>query len=85
MVKTIGKVIDVFIPQQSENENTLDVIDGMDIGFVIYTTKGIKKIVVEANEENAWISKGDLVLIIEQVISGKYFVDIELYDGDDYE
>ena len=26
MVKTIGKVIDIFIPQQLENESTLDVI-----------------------------------------------------------
>ena len=84
MVKTIGKVIDIFIPQQLENESTLDVVNRMEIGFVVYTTNGIKKIIVEANCENCWIQKGDIVLIIEQVISGKYFVDIELYD-DDYE
>ena len=43
------------------------------------------KTIVQQNDENANIMKNDLVEIIEQTISGKEFIDIRLYDGDDYE
>lgn len=82
MTKTIGKVIEVYIPKQYKNGDLLDVMDRTNIGFKVMTNSGIKDIVVEANEFNAIIMKNDEVLIIEQDISGKHFIDIEVYDGD---
>lgn len=43
----------------------------------------MRDIIVEQNELNAKIMKNDLVTIIEQTISGKDFIDIELYEGDE--
>ena len=83
MTKTIGKVIEVFIPEQYKNGNLLDVMDRTNIGFKVKTNNGIKDIIVEQNELNAKIMKNDLVTIIEQTISGKDFIDIELYEGDE--
>ena len=51
----------------------------------LITNNGLKEVTVEQNEENASIMKNDLVEIIEQNISGKNFVDIRLYGGEDYE
>ena len=85
MTKTIGKVIEVFIPEQYKNGNLLDVMDRTNIGFKVKTNNGIKDIIVEQNELNAKIMKNDMVIIIEQTISGKSFVDIELLEGEDDE
>ena len=85
MTKTIGKVIEVFIPEQYRNGNLLDVMDRTNIGFKVKTNNGIKDIIVEQNELNAKIMKNDMVIIIEQTISGKSFVDIELLEGEDDE
>lgn len=85
MKKTIGKVMDVFIPEQYKNDILLDVMDRTNIGFKIKTNEEIKEYIVEANEINAEIMKNDIVIIKEQTISNTYFVDIELYDGEDYE
>ncbi len=82
MTKTIGKVIDVYIPEQYKNGGLLDVMDRTNIGFKVMVNNDIKEIIVEANELNAKIMKNDLVLIIEQDISGKHFIDIEIYEGD---
>ena len=78
-----GKVIEVFIPNEYKNGNLLDVMDRTNIGFKVETTEGVKEIVTEQNELSAKILKNDLVTIIEQTISGKDFVDIELYEGDE--
>lgn len=83
MNKIIGKVIEVFIPNEYKNGNLLDVMDRTNIGFKVETSEGIKEIITEQNELNAKILKNDLVIIIEQTISGKDFVDIELYEGDE--
>lgn len=83
MNKTIGKVIDIYIPKQYKNNNLLDVMDRTNIGFKVETSEGIKEIITEQNELNAKILKNDLVAILEQTISGKDFVDIELYEGDE--
>ncbi len=83
MIKTIGKVIEVFVPEQYKNGNLLDVMDRTNIGFKVMTDNGIKKVIQEQNEFNVKIMKKDLVTIIEQTISGKDFVDIELYEGDE--
>lgn len=78
-----GKVIKVFIPNEYKNGNLLDVMDRTNIGFKVETSEGIKEIITEQNELNAKILKNDLVAILEQTISGKDFVDIELYEGDE--
>ena len=78
-----GKVIKVFIPNEYKNGNLLDVMDRTNIGFKVETSEGIKEIITEQNELNAKILKNDLVAILEQTISGKDFVNIELYEGDE--
>lgn len=83
MNRITGKVIKVFIPNEYKNGNLLDVMDRTNIGFKVETSEGIKEIVTEQNELNVIIMKNDLVTILEQTISGKDFVDIELYDGDE--
>ena len=83
MIKTIGRVIEVFIPEQYKNGNLLDVMDRTNIGFKVVTNNIMRDIIVEQNELNAKIMKNDLVTIIEQTISGKDFIDIELYEGDE--
>ena len=85
MTKTIGKVIEVYIPKQYKNGGLLDFMDITNIGFKVMTGDGVKDIVLEANELNAKIIKDDLVLIVEQDISGRHFIDIEAYEGDSYE
>ncbi len=85
MNKIIGKVIEIYIPEQYKNNSLLDVMDRTNLAFKVETKEGIKEIVVEQNEENATIIKNDSVEIIEQTISGKEFVDIRLYGGEDYE
>lgn len=82
MIKTIGKVIEVFIPQQYRNGILLDVMDRTNIGFKVMINNGIREIIVESNEFNAKIMKNDIVIIIEQTISGKNFIDIEQYKGE---
>ena len=82
MIKIIGKVIEVFIPQQYRNDILLDVMDRTNIGFKVMTNNGIREIIVESNEFNAKIMKNDIVIIIEQTISGKNFIDIEQYEGE---
>lgn len=83
MIKTIGRVIEVFIPEQYKNGNLLDVMDRTNIGFKVATNNSMRDIIVEQNEINAKIMKNDLVTIIDQTISGKDFIDIELYEGDE--
>ena len=82
MTKTIGKVIEVYIPEQYKNNELLDVMDRTNIGFKVKTQDSIKDIILEINEDNAKIMKNDKVLVIEQDISDKHFIDIEIYDGD---
>lgn len=82
MIQIIGKVTEVFIPEEYKNGNLLDIMDRTNIGFKVNTEKGIKEIVTEANEFNAKIMKDDIVMITEQTVSGKDFIDIELYEGD---
>ena len=83
MNRITGKVIKVFIPNEYKNGNLLDVMDRTNIGFKVETSEGIKEIITEQNEHTAKILKNDLVAILEQTISGKDFVDIELYEGDE--
>ena len=85
MKKTVGKVFDVYIPEQFNNGNLLDVMDRTNIAFKVMTENGEREIITEINDETGKIMKNDLVEIIEQNISGKEFVDIRLFEGEDYE
>ena len=55
-------------------------MDVKNIGFKVMTEDGIKEIIQEQNEFNSNIMKNDTVLITEQTISNKKFIDIELYE-----
>ena len=85
MIKINGIVVDVFIPEQYKNGNLLDVMDRNYIGFKIKTDNKIKEFILEQDKNNSRIMKNHLVTIIEQNISGKDLVEIELYDGDEHE
>ncbi len=78
MKQELGKVIEVFIPQEYKNNKLIDVMDIKNIGFKVMTDNGIKEIIQEQNEFNSNIMKNDTVLITEQTISNKKFIDIEL-------
>ena len=82
MNKTIGKVIDVFIPEQSKKGSVLDVMDRTNIGFIVKTSNEILTILGEQNDNNSMIMKNDIVSITKQNIDGKEFIDLELYEGD---
>lgn len=81
VTKTVGKVIEVFMPEQYKDGKLLDVMDRTNIGFKILTDSGVREIIQEINALNAHIMKDNLVTIIEQTISGENFVDVELYEG----
>ena len=83
MKQSIGKVIEVYIPKQYKNGNLLDVMDRNRIGFKVQLNNEIKDIILEQDEFNANIMKNDIVLITEQTISGKKFIDIEQYEGEE--
>lgn len=78
MERKVGRVIEVFIPEE-------DNLNDMNIGFKVLVDDDVIEIIEEQNESNINILKGDLVLITKQVISNKEFIDIELYDGDSNE
>ena len=81
VTKTVGKVIEVFMPEQYKDGKLLDVMDRTNIGFKILTDSGVREIIQEINALNAQIMKNDLVTIIEQIIAGENFVDVELCEG----
>ena len=83
MKKTIGTVMEIFIPKEYKNGILLDVMDRTKLGFKIKTKEGIREIIVEANEINSSILKNDPVMILEQTISNKEFIDIEPCEGED--
>ena len=82
MNQRIGKVIEVFIPVEYKDGKLIDVMDSAKIGFKVQVDDEIIEIIEDQDENNSNILRDDLVLITEQEISGKYFIDIELYDGD---
>ena len=80
----IGKIIEVYIPEQYKNGNLLDVMDRTNIGFKVKVDDEIFVIEEEQDEINCRLLKNDIVLLRKQVISGKEFIDME-YLGEDYE
>ena len=73
-MKKIGKVIEVFIP----NENNIDIMYSKKIGFKISINEEIIEFIKDNNERYANIYKDDLVEIIEENNN----LDIKLYEGD---
>lgn len=73
MKKLSGRVVEVFIPDNMNQE----------VGFRVETNEEIKEIIEEQDEYNAKILREDNVIVTEQIIDGKYFIDIEL--GGKYE
>lgn len=61
MNKYIGKVIEVYIPDEYKNGELLDIMDRSLLGFKVMTDNGIRDIVVKSNYDNAKITKGKLV------------------------
>lgn len=84
MEKKIGKVIEVFIPEEYIGDRLIDVMDSNKIGFRVMLEDEVIEVIEEQNEYNVKIMKNDLVVITKQNISNTYFIDIELYDGDIY-
>lgn len=74
IVKKIGKVVEVFIP----NENDIDIMYSKKIGFKVNINNEIIEIIKDINEKYANIYKDDFVQIIEENNN----LDIELYEGD---
>lgn len=85
MTKKIGKVIDVFIPEEYKNGRLIDVMDSTKIGFKVMLEDEMIEVIEEQDEFNAEIQIDDIVVVTIQNISGKEFIDIELYDGGIYE
>lgn len=85
MDKKIGKVIEVFIPEEYKGDRLIDVMDSNKIGFKVMLEDEVIEVIEEQNEYNVKIMKNDLVVITKQNISNTDFIDIELYDGDSYE
>jgi len=85
MKKRIGRVIEIFIPNEYKNNNLLDIMTRTKIGFKVMLEDRIIEIIEEQNDLNTQIMKNDLVIINNQNISGKDFVNIELYEGEFYE
>ena len=73
-MKKIGKVIEVFIP----NENNIDIMYSKKIGFKINIDDKIIELIKDNNERYANIYKDDIVEIIEENNN----LDIRLYEGD---
>lgn len=73
MKKLSGRVVEVFIPDNMNQE----------VGFRVETNEEIKEIIEEQDEYNAKILREDNVIVTEQIIDEKYFIDIEL--GEKYE
>ena len=61
MNKYIGKVIEVYIPDEYKNGELLDIMDRTLLGFKVIMDSGIRDIVVKSNYDNAKITKGKLV------------------------
>ncbi|MBE6149395.1 MAG: hypothetical protein E7170_01565 [Firmicutes bacterium] len=73
----IGKVIEVFIPDNN--------IESKQIGFKVLIDNEEVNIIQEQDYNNANILKSDLVEVRKQIIDNNEYLDIELYEVEDYE
>lgn len=72
----IGKVKEVYIPNENNNGRIVSYLDSQKVGFKVVVDENEMDIVVNQNNDNAVIHVGDLVSIEE--INGdnsiKYFI-----------
>lgn len=72
----IGKVKEIYIPQENNNCRIVSYLDSQKVGFKVVVDENEMDIVVNQNNDNAVIHVGDLVSIEE--INGdnsiKYFI-----------
>lgn len=80
----IGRVVEVFIPEENKNSQLVGVMNSKKIGFKININGKIVTIILEQDELNAEIFREDLVRLIKDSETDK-FINIELYDGEEYE
>lgn len=76
----VGRVLEVFIPEQYRNGELLDIMARTNIGFKVLCDGELEEIILEQDEFNTKIMKDDLVKITKQTIDGKNFTDIELME-----
>ena len=72
-----GQVKEVFIPK------TEDELNPENIGFNVLVSDKILKIIVPVDEETSAIYKDDYVNIIEHILQGKTYFDIEKVEDDE--
>lgn len=84
MTESIGKVMEVFLPEEYNNGLLLDIMERTKIGFKIMTDTGIKEIILNQDQDNTRIMKNDLVKIKEIIEDNNHFIKLELC-GDDFE
>lgn len=86
MDKLLGRIVEVYIPEEYKNNELIDVMASVNIGFkvILEETKEIIDIVVEQNEYNCDIYREDMVVVIKDKDTNK-FTSIEIYNGDVYE
>lgn len=82
MTQDIGIIKEIFIPFQ---DNMVDTMNINKLGFKIDFDDCIEELILEINNNNACIMKDDIVLITKQVINGYELIDIEKYEGNEYE
>lgn len=74
----LGKILDVYLPNEYKDNKLLDIMDRTKIGFKIKTKDEVLKIILDNNDNNSKIMKDDFVIIRKQIISNKEFIDLIL-------
>lgn len=72
----VGKVKEIYIPQENNNGRVISYLDSQKVGFKVIVDEKEMDIVVNQNNDNAIIHVGDLVNI-EKIHSDngmKYFI-----------
>ena len=72
----VGKVKEIYIPQENNNGRVISYLDSQKVGFKVIVDEKETDIVVNQNNDNAIIHVGDLVNI-EEIHSDngmKYFI-----------
>lgn len=86
MNKILGKVVEVFIPKEYKNNELIDIMSSDKIGFKVMLdeTAEVINIILEQDEDTADIYRDDMVILIKDNNTNQ-FIDIEIYNGDEYE
>lgn len=74
----LGKILDVYLPNEYKDNKLLDIMDRTKIGFKIKTNDEVLEIILDNNDNNSKIMKDDFVIIRKQIISNKEFIDLIL-------